>query len=64
MTATATATSPVETRRHPEEIALSLCVRMGEAARNLVREALRKQETPEKTEHMLQTARAVEHLLS
>ena len=58
------ATSEVEVRKDPESLALDLCLRHGEKALDLVHAALRKQETPDRVVHMLQTGQFVRLLLS
>ncbi len=53
------ATAPVAARSQPEDIAIRLVVTYGNRALEMVEQALRKQETPDREKHMLQVREGV-----
>jgi len=58
------ATAPVAARSQPEDIAVRLVLLYGNRALEMVQEALRKQETPDREKHMILTLEGVQILLS
>jgi len=58
------ATAPVAARSQPEDLAIRLVIAHGYRALELVEDALRKQETPDREKHMILTLEGVQILLS